>query len=105
MNMEEQNDQFQLWLMDMEDALERFRQALPLVDRCRLDYSADSLDFVEALALSTYRGVREAKASNESKRIDQFAGHVGEVSLKNPGGSMVFENGLQDATGPWKMRS
>jgi hypothetical protein len=100
MNMEEQNDQFQLWLMDMEDSLERFRQALPLVDRCRLDYSAESLDFVEALALSTCPGVRVARASNESKRIDQFAGHVGEVFRKNLGGSMVFENSLQDATRP-----
>jgi hypothetical protein len=51
MNKEDMDDQFQFWLMDMEEALERFRLTLPLADREKLNYSAESLEFVEAYAL------------------------------------------------------
>ncbi len=91
MNKEELNDQFQFWLMDMEEALERFRQALPLADRDRLNYSAESLEFVEAHALSAYPDVREALAPTEGKRVDQFARYVGEVFRKNLGGKWIID--------------
>lgn len=91
MNIEELNDQFEFWLMDMDSALEQFRQALPLVDRNRLDYSAKSLDFVEALALSAYPEVQEAIAPSEAKRIDQFARYVGQVFRKNLGGKWLID--------------
>jgi hypothetical protein len=91
MNMKEVNDQFEFWLMDMDDALERFRQELPLDDRDRLDYSAESLDFVEALALSGYPGVQEAKAPTEAKRIDQLARYVGQVFRKHLGGKWSID--------------
>lgn len=91
MDKEEQNDQFEYWLMDMDDTLERFRQALPVADIHRLDYSAESLQFVEALVLAAYPDVPEALAPSETERIDQFARYVGEVFRKHLGGKWIID--------------
>jgi hypothetical protein len=91
MNIEELNDQFEFWLMDMDGAIERFRRTLPLADRGKLDYSAESLAFVEAIALSAYHGVHEATGPSEAQRIDQFARYVGEVFRKNLGGKWIID--------------
>ena len=91
MNIEEFNDQFEYWLMDMEEAVKQFRQTLPLADRGKLDYSAESLALVEAIALSAYQSVQEATAPSEAKLIDQFARYVGEVFRKNLGGKWIID--------------
>jgi len=53
-------DQFQVWLIDMDDAIVRFRQALPGSVSAKLDYSPKSLDVVERLALEQYGSLAES---------------------------------------------
>jgi len=76
-------DDFEVWLADMDDALERFKDQLPDDVRSRLDYSADSLDVVESWILSHYQDNLELLDRKESTSLDGLSRYVGEVFRKN----------------------
>jgi len=93
--MSNEFDQFQAWLMDMGDVLDRFMRTLPRSDAAALDSSVKSLDRVEALILSRYASVAPARAPGEAGALDGFARHVGELFRHHFGGRWKIE--LDDA--------
>jgi hypothetical protein len=72
-------DRFQFWLMDMDDAIERFIQSLPPDARIRLNGRDDSLDALEALVLERYKSPGDTKDSKESVFLDGAARYLGEI--------------------------
>ncbi|QEI09308.1 hypothetical protein FXN63_13600 [Pigmentiphaga aceris] len=82
----EQEDQFELWLMDMDDALERFHATVPGESAEKLDFSADSLKNVEAFILRSYERVEDLRKPSEVLVWDGLTRYVGETFRKNLGG-------------------
>ena len=79
-------EQFEYWLADMDDALERFFATLPDEVRNQLDYSPQSLDVLEKWLLSKYSKMDELQRPSESRALDGMARYVGETFRKNLGG-------------------
>lgn len=86
-----EDDQFQCWLMDTSDAIERFLQSIPADVGARLDFSADSLKEIEGLILATYPHIDELKKPSEAKLVDGMARYVGEVFRKHLGGQWFID--------------
>lgn len=90
--MSEEFDQFQAWLMEMDDAISAFRRTLPKAISDKLDFSAGSLGVLEKLILDTYPDVAAAKAPAESRRLDGMARYLGEVFRKHFGGKWKIDH-------------
>lgn len=88
--MTKEDDQFQMWLMDMTDAITRFRQSVPDNIGARLDFSPNSLAAIEEFALATYPTVADAKKKTEAKLVDGMARYVGQVFRKHLGGKWTI---------------
>jgi hypothetical protein len=78
-NKTEQADQFQVWLIHMDDALEEFIQTLPNPLQKKLNNTIESLDALEGWLLERYPSIEHAKPMSESLTIDGAARYVGEV--------------------------
>lgn len=89
--MSKESDQFQFWLMDMDDALERFMQSVPRQTAAALNSSAESLEILEGLILAQYATVAEAKAPEQAKRLDGYARYIGELFRRHFGGKWKIE--------------
>jgi hypothetical protein len=89
--MAEQDDQFQHWLIEMDDAIARFLATLPEDDARKLDFSAASLKAIEALALQAYAGIDALKKPSESKTVDGMARYVGETFRRHLGGKWFID--------------
>lgn len=79
-------EQYQYWLADMDDALERFFERLPEDVRSRLDFSLESLDALEGWALDRYPDPQAILEPPESAVLDGLARYVGETIRKNSSG-------------------
>jgi hypothetical protein len=79
-------DDFEYWLADMGDALDRFLESLPREIRSRLDYSIESLDALESWILSTYPDSKDMLPMEESTRVGGAARYIGQTIRKNIGG-------------------
>jgi hypothetical protein len=79
-------DDFEYWLMDMDDALERFFGILPLQTREKLDFSPSSLGALEAWILNKYPSIRAMLESDQSLLVDGAARYIGETFRKSLGG-------------------
>lgn len=86
-----EDDQFQVWLMDMGDAIERFRASLPQNTSMQLDFSPESLSVAESFALERYSSIDEVKRQSEANLIDGIARYVGQVFRKNFGGKWIID--------------
>ncbi|WP_077035675.1 hypothetical protein [Pelomonas sp. KK5] len=89
--MSEDDDQFQAWLMDMGDAIERLMNSLPAEISRKMDFTAESLSPVEHFCLARYPSATEAKELSEAKTIDSIARYVGQVFRKNLGGKWFID--------------
>jgi hypothetical protein len=89
--MTEEYDQFQIWLMDMEDAIERFRLSIPADMNERLDFSSDSLNSIEMFILDTYKSANDVKKQREAEKVDGIARYVGQVFHKKFGGKWMID--------------
>lgn len=89
--MADHYDQFQHWLMDMDDAIARFLATMPEADARKLDFSAQSLNAVETLALRAYAGIDALKKPSESKTVDAMARYVGETFRRHLGGKWFID--------------
>lgn len=89
--MSKEDDQFQVWLMNMNDAIDSFRQSIPTEVAARLDFSADSLSSIEGLALSNYNTIDDIKQLSEAKSVDGMARYVGQVFRKYFGGKWTID--------------
>ncbi|MCB6182920.1 hypothetical protein LIN78_05080 [Leeia sp. TBRC 13508] len=89
--MTKEDDQFQVWLMDMSDAIERFRQFIPVDMAARLDFSPESLSLIEEFALANYPTINDIKKQSEAKAVDGMARYVGQVFRKYFGGKWIID--------------
>jgi len=78
-------DDFESWLVDMDDALERFVDALPQ-EAQRLDFTPGSLDTLEKWILDRYESTDKMLAASEATTIDGLARYIGETFRKAIGG-------------------
>lgn len=79
-------DDFEYWLADMDDALERFLDSLPAQLRGELDYSIASLDPLEQWILDRYASTKAMLEPTESGVVDGLARYIGETLRKQVGG-------------------
>jgi hypothetical protein len=79
-------DDFESWLVDMDDALERFIDALPQEVAQRLDYTPGSLDALEKWILDRYESTQQMLAASQATTVDGLARYIGETFRKAIGG-------------------
>jgi hypothetical protein len=79
-------EQFDYWLFDMDDALERFLAMFAPDVRPRLDYSEESLDVVEHWILERYSNPKALTAVSARDVLDGLARYVGETFRQQVGG-------------------
>jgi hypothetical protein len=84
-------DHFDDWLIDMDDAIDRFLNALPGNVRERLDFSPESLDVLERWLLERYPSLDAALAESEKDTLDGAARYVGETYRRTLGGRWDIE--------------
>ena len=93
MNDDEKQLQFQHWLVDMDDALERFLADVPDTIATKLDYTSTSLDVLESWLLGSYESVEAMLEPDQSARIDGAARYVGETFRRELGGQWALRLG------------
>lgn len=79
-------DDFEFWLVVMDDALERFLAVLPPQIREKLDYSPSSLDALETWILDRYPSPQAMLERDQSRLVDGVARYIGETFRKTLGG-------------------
>ena len=79
-------EDFESWLVDMDDALDRFFAVLPSEVCERLDYSPASLDILEKWILDRYESTDQMLPASEATTVDGLARYVGEAIRKAIGG-------------------
>lgn len=84
-------DHFEDWLVDMDDAIDRFLETLPEDLSERLDFSPEALDVLEAWLLERYPSVDAALAETEKETLDGAARYVGETFRRALGGRWDIE--------------
>jgi hypothetical protein len=87
-------EDFNYWVADMDDALDRFMATLPEDIRPKLDFSPQSLDVIEQWLLDRYPSLDVARTSGDSKVFDGVARYLGETFRRNVGGhwSISFDD-------------
>jgi hypothetical protein len=84
--MDTRREDFEYWLADMDDALERLFKMVPPELRARLDFSPASLDALEAWILERYASTNAMLGQSESLIVDGLARYIGETFRKAIGG-------------------
>lgn len=84
-------DDFNAWVADMDDALERFLQRLPEALRRKMNYSPESLDDLENWLLARYPSKDMMLVADQSRTVDGVARYIGETFRKNAGGHWDIE--------------
>ena len=79
-------DDFDFWVADMDDALDRFRELLPEDVSRALDGSEASLDALEAWLLERYPDTQSMLAAEEAAIVDGAARYIGEILRRAVGG-------------------
>lgn len=72
-------EKFQLWLMDMDDAIKRFVEAVPANLQRSLNGSDESLSALEQWVLTIYANPAQATLVSESTAVDGAARYFGEI--------------------------
>jgi hypothetical protein len=83
--MIDKDDQFQYWLADMHDALERFRAVVASSGGGSLDMTPASLLALEAMLLERYASVEQSRAATNASFIDGAARYVATVKTPSSG--------------------
>jgi hypothetical protein len=84
-------DDFEVWVIHMDDALAEFFDRLPEDVRRDLDYSPRSLDVLERWLLEHYAGPKDLLVPAESRNLDGVARYIGETFRKNIGGHWTID--------------
>ncbi|EGK12420.1 hypothetical protein ACFQ49_02080 [Kroppenstedtia eburnea] len=79
MSSEEDFEDFQFWLMDMDDAIDRLFSLLPAEVENHLDYSATSLNYIESWILNKYPDTADIIKESEKEVLDGLSRYVGET--------------------------
>lgn len=86
MNEDKRHEDFQYWLVDMDSALERFLESLPIEVRERLDFAPESLGALEGWIIERYPNTGAMLEPSESRVVDGLARYIGETFRKAIGG-------------------
>jgi len=86
MSVDRQRDDFEYWLADMDDAIERFLGGMRSEIRGRFDFSPGSLDVLERWILEHYASTDAMLAMSEIHIVDGLARYIGETFRKAIGG-------------------
>jgi hypothetical protein len=89
--MTDADDQFQMWLMDMDEAIERFRHSVSDDVAQALDFTPESLVMLERVVLTKYSCVDEIIKPGEAKIVDGMARYVGQVFRRKLGGKWMID--------------
>lgn len=81
-----EEEDFQYWLSNMDDALEQFFESIPKELSSICDYSVESLDYLERYLIDKYASVEAIKEQSEAIFIDGVSRYLGETYRKNLGG-------------------
>jgi hypothetical protein len=81
----EQELDFDAWLTDMDDALDRFLELVPAELAAKLDYSPESLVALERWLLQRYPDLQSLKIDPELALVDGATRYVGETFVRNLG--------------------
>ncbi len=79
-------DDFQYWLMDMDDAIDRLKAMFSKETRKQLDFSSVSLDVLESWILDRYPDTKAMIESDQSQVVNGAACYIGETFRKTLGG-------------------
>jgi hypothetical protein len=90
--MIDKDDQFQYWLADMHDAIERFRAVVASSGGGSLDMTPASLLALEAMLLERYASVEQSRAATNASFIDGAARYVGQTFRHALGGKWFIDN-------------
>jgi hypothetical protein len=72
-------DQFECWLMEMDNAIDKFIDSAPSEFQEKLDDSDESLGVVERWLLSRYSSPKDTRPQSEAVFVDGAARYVGEI--------------------------
>ena len=86
-----QGDRFQYWLIDMDNAIDRFLELLPKHIKGQLDYSLESLSVLEAWLIDCYPSVDKIKPKSEMYVLDGASRYVGELFRRYLGGKWFID--------------
>jgi len=84
-------DDFEVWIVHMDDALAEFFDQLPEDVRRSLDYAPRSLDSLERWLLDRYSSPQALLAPSESTTLDGAARYVGETFRRTIGGRWTID--------------
>jgi hypothetical protein len=84
-------DRFEYWLIDMDDAIDRFFACLPKHVRTSLDYSPEYLRVLEAWLLENYPTVAAIKNESQMHALDGAARYIGELFRHHLGGKWFID--------------
>lgn len=86
------DEQFQYWLADMHDAIERFRALVASSYGENLDMSPASLLALESMLLDRFSSSRDALAPASATFIDGAARYVGQTFRRELGGKWIIDH-------------
>lgn len=92
----ESQDDFEGWLMFMDDAIHQFLDDLPPAVSQRLDFTPESLVPLEEWLLSKYPSAKAILQPSENWTLDRVARYVGETIRRTLGGEWTIELDNQD---------
>jgi len=97
------SEEFENWVFEMDDKLEKFIKSLYGDIKTKMDYSVSSLDSAERWLIDTYKTPESIEALHRAITVDGFVKYIGEVYRKSLGGhwDMDFSNEAETATGPY----
>jgi hypothetical protein len=88
--------QFEEWLVGMDDKLDLLRDEVPKEVADKMDYSPESLSALERWLLSAYGSVDKVVQSDKYL-LDRLSCYVGETFRKNTGGIWTIDYSDQDS--------
>jgi hypothetical protein len=84
--VDKRKEDFESWLFEMDDALERFLDGIDEPTRSKLDFSPASLDALEAWVLERYASPDDLMKAEAKQVLDGVARYIGETYRKQLGG-------------------
>lgn len=82
---------FQYWLSDMDDAINLFFSRLPQLVVQDLDYSKSSLLIIAKWLIENYQTINSIKKDSEKQILDGAARYIGQTFRKHLGGKWIID--------------
>lgn len=81
--MKDKREEFEVWLIHMDDQLEVFLNSFDEPIKSQLDFSPGSLDVIEGWLLDNFKTYQELQEVKYKKLVDLLARYIGETFRKN----------------------